>query len=263
MFRHYFKLSRVYFLTILIVINFAAQFAYASQLEAVKQYTQTIPRLKHKVSEVWPLSGGLTNQIYHVKTINGENFVLRVFGEEAAALGINPSQQADIAVRVGELGVGPKVVYLSDDKKYMLIDFVTGNSLTQELYTDGTRKKIMQQLRKMHEHGNFNTAFDPFKTATAFRQIALSKPIDTRASFPVADMDKAHLIIQQIKNVISHHSKRFMRYGHNDLHCGNILVDPRSGAVALIDLDYAGLSDLFFDLAIFANSLNLNPEEAT
>jgi thiamine kinase len=256
------NLLRSLLVTIFIATNLNISFAYADQIEDAKQYAQTIPQLHGQVVEIVPLSGGLTNLIYLVKTQNNQRYILRVFGTEAASLGIDPAQQAATAVVLGEIGVGPKVLYISPDKKKMLVEFATGKPLTKDTYTATVRDNLAKKIRILHEKGNFNNTFDPFKSAAEFRKTALQKSPEIIATFPMADLDTAQQRIQQIQLVMERQSQQFIRSGHNDLHSGNILLDVKSGDIALIDLDYAGRSDLFYDLAILANSLDLNAKEA-
>lgn len=256
-----FNLIRCLLMAALIAANLNINNVYADQIEDARQFVKAIPQLQGQHVEIVPLSGGLTNLIYKVQTQNGQRYVLRVFGTEAASLGIDPAQQAATAEVLGKLGVGPKVLYVSPDKKQMLVEFAAGKPLTKEVYTGTVRNTLARKIRVLHEQGKFSTEFDPFKTADAFRSTALQKSPDIIATFPNADLDRAQQIMRQIQLVMKSHSPQFTRAGHNDLHCGNILFDADNAKLALIDLDYAGRADLFYDLAILANSLELNSNE--
>lgn len=256
-----FNLMRCFFMAALIAANLNINYVYADQIDDARHFVKAIPQLQGQHVEIVPLSGGLTNLIYMVKDQNDARYVLRVFGAEAASLGIDPEQQAATATVLGKLGVGPKVLYVSPDKKQMLVEFASGKPLTKEAYTEPVRNALAKKIRVLHEKGKFNTEFDPFKTADAFRNTALQKSSEIIATFPNADLDRAQQRIRQIQHVMKSHSPQFTRAGHNDLHCGNILFDADNAKIALIDLDYAGSADLFYDLAILANSLELNPHE--
>ncbi len=238
-------------------------FAHATtDLDNARVFVKAIPQLQRKRVEVVPLSGGLTNLIYLVKAQNDERYILRVFSLEAESLGIDPAQQADTTMILGKLGIGPKVLYISPDKRQMLIEYAAGEPLTKEAYTPSVHDTLAKKIRVLHDEGNFTTEFDPFNSAAEFRNTALQKSAEIIAKFPQSDLDKAQQLIHKIQKVIAQHSRQFNRSAHNDLHCGNILFDMDRAEIALIDLDYAGRADLFYDLAILSNSLTLNDQEA-
>jgi thiamine kinase-like enzyme len=257
-----FNLMRSILVSILIATNLNIGCAYADQIADAKQYAKAIPQLHGQKLEVAPLSGGLTNLIYLVKTDNNDKYVMRVFGSEAESLGVDPAQQAATAVVLGDIGVGPKVLYVSADKKKMLVEFAAGKPLSRAVYTESVRDALAAKIRTLHDKGNFSVEFDPFKSATKFRNSALNKSPEIISTFPISDLAHAQEIMCQIQHIIKQHSQRFKRSGHNDLHCGNILFNPANATIALIDLDYAGSADLFYDLAILANSLELNSNES-
>ena len=102
-----------------------------------------------------------------------------------------------------------------------------------------------------HDGAPISGTFDSFRVVEAYRQTALARGGEVPAAY-----DDAHAIAAQIEA---------QRAGappvpcHNDLLTANFLVE--GDAIRIVDWEYAGMGDRFFDLANFSINLELDPSQ--
>jgi thiamine kinase-like enzyme len=198
------------------------------------------------VERPWPgrkaritaLSGGITNRNYRVD-VNGSSFVLRVGGNDTNLLGIDRGIEHAASLRAAEVGVGPQVIAFVKPEGWLVTRFIDGRSMPpEEIRTPKGISRVAGAMRKVHDAEPIPGRFDAHAVVDQYREEAQKHGVWIPAEFAHAQ----------------HASERIRRARgpqpqvpcHNDLLNANFLDD---GAIRIVDWEYAGMGDRFFDLA--------------
>ena len=201
------------------------------------------------VERLWPgkhalvaeLGGGITNRNYKVD-VEGESFVLRMGGAKTSLLGIDREVECEAAERAFDVGVGPEVVAFIPEEAWLVCRFVDGRSIPIESMRDPrTLARVAAALRRFHEAEPIPGQFDAWQVVDSYRALAL----EHGAAIP-AQFDAARSFAERIRARLG--SGELVPC-HNDLLNANFLDD---GDVRIVDWEYAGMGDRFFDLANFS-----------
>jgi len=187
---------------------------------------------------VTALSGGITNHNYRVD-VNGVSFVLRVGGNDTKLLGINRTVEHAASLRAAEIGVGPEVVAFVESKGWLVTRFIDGRPVPpEELRTPEGIRRVAAVLRKVHEADAIPGRFDAHVVVEQYREEAKKHGVWIPAEF-----DHAHHASERIRRA---RGPQPQVPCHNDLLNANFLDD---GQLRVVDWEYAGMGDRFFDLA--------------
>lgn len=196
------------------------------------------------------LSGGITNRNYRLDAERGA-FVMRVAGAKTEWLGIDRAIEFACASEAHRIGIGAEVVAYLQQHKATLMRFVpNAKTLTVETATQPTlMRRIVDVLKKTHNAPSFSSRFDPFQTVRDYHALALKHGVEFPNSLP-------HVFSRmgEIESALQLHAKSCPC--HNDLLPGNFLDD--GDKLWLIDWEYAGNGNPFFDLGNFAVNLELD-----
>lgn len=198
------------------------------------------------------LEGGITNRNFRA-TLGGRDVVVRVPGKDTSELGIDRAAEAQAAQAAARLGLGPAVAAVIDDPRCIATEFVPGETMTADSL-QGEREivGVAKILRALHESGeSIGTDFDPFEVIRDHAKRAVARG----ASLP-PEYEGAELLAEEIRLKLTSplHDPVFT---HNDLLPAN-LIRSSDGALHLLDWDYAGMGNRFFDLANFAINAELS-----
>ena len=214
--------------------------------------------LSGAVERVWPgrgvrfevLGGGITNHNAKVE-VGGEVFVLRVAGRDTDLLGIDRSVELAATRAAAERGIGPEVVEFVEPEGWLVTRFISGATPPLEHMRDAAMlERVASALRAFHDGPAIPGTFDSFRVVEAYRETALARGGAIPDSY-----EKAHGIAGQIER---------RRGGtapvpcHNDLLNANFLDDGER--LRIVDWEYAGMGDRFFDLANFSINHELDVE---
>jgi thiamine kinase-like enzyme len=201
---------------------------------------------------VEPLGIGIANRNFKV-SVGGEDFVLRIGGRDPKLLGIDRRAEHAASVAAAELGVAPEVVAFVEPEGYLVTRYVPGTPLEPELARDrDTIATVARLLRRVHGRVQVPARFDPFRVVEAYRATAAAHGIVVPAIY-----NRAKAIADMIERLIPPHPEVLC---HNDLLNANVISDP-DGRIWIVDWEYAGMGDRFFDLATFAVSHGLDEED--
>jgi thiamine kinase-like enzyme len=199
-----------------------------------------------------PLSGGITNCNYRID-VGEEAFVLRIAGTDTALLGINREYEYAANLAAGRLGVAPEVYYFIRPEGYLVTRFMPGRPiLPDEMRQPENIRRVMDTLRKVHSMADIPGAFNAFGT--------IQKYADTAHQYQVVfpqNYDLLNVHVQEAEKALLAHADRSCPC-HNDLLNGNFITN---GRLTLLDWEYAGMGDLFFDLANFSDHHDLTNEQ--
>ncbi|HUR84211.1 MAG TPA: phosphotransferase [Solirubrobacteraceae bacterium] len=199
------------------------------------------------------LEGGITNRNYRVR-FGERDAVVRLCGEQAAALGIDRRTEAIATQRAADLGIGPEVLVRLEDDDVLVCGFVTGAAMTAA-GVRGRLGEIARALRAFHETPPLPTAFDVYELIARQRAIAGVLPADYEALLATA---------ARIRHAFGDRPDHVPVPCHNDLLAANFLAEPGGGGVRILDWEYAGNNDRCFDLGNLAvnNALDDDEQEA-
>jgi len=211
-------------------------------------------RVDELVRRLWPgqvarveqLGGGLTNHNFKV-TVGGEDFVVRIKGKDTELLGIDRRSEHGAAVVAAEIGVGPEVVAFVEPEESLVTRFVPGSPIEpDEIRAGETIARVARALRTIHDGPPIPGRFDAFRVVEAYRDTVLANGRPEPANY-----GHAKTIADRIEAALG---PREARPCHNDLLTANFIAD--GGRIWIVDWEYAGMGDPFFDLG----NLSVNNE---
>jgi thiamine kinase-like enzyme len=215
---------------------------------ALEAAIRAVPGWSELVVEHGPL-GGTTNRNVRVD-VDGEPFVVRLFEGEASLLGIDREAEVAAARSAAAAGVGPEVVAWLPDRGAMVSRFVTGRPLAAEDLRDGPLlAAVVGTLRAFHACPPLRTSFDVFRVVERYRRLAADRGVPS----PAAALE-ARGTIDRIEAAL-HRAPVAPVPCHNELMGENVVIDD--GRVWLLDYEYAGMGDPFFDLGDLAAANDL------
>ena len=206
--------------------------------------------LEAAVARVWPgrdarfevLGGGITNHNLKVE-VDGELYVLRVVGKNTDLLGIDRSVELAATGAAAAVGVGPVVVAFIEPEGWLVTRFIEGKTPSVERMREPEMlARVAEALRSFHDSRAIPGSFDSFRVVEIYRETALGRG----RSIPDA-YERAHEIAQRIE---VKRADAQPRPCHNDLLNANFLDD--GDRLRIVDWEYAGMGDPFFDLANFS-----------
>jgi thiamine kinase-like enzyme len=216
----------------------------------IPELTEVVARLAAVLGPrqggVRPLEGGITNRNYRVN-FGGDEYVVRLPGKDTNLLGIDREAERLATKQAAALGIGPKVASMFEDPPVLVTCFVEGRELTPEgLREQDVLTEVAYGLRAFHDSGlELPTEFHVFDIVRDYADVARSRGGELPEAFDGA-LDRAGEIVKAVGGHPEHQASP----NHNDLLAANFLQAP--GRVVIVDWEYAGMGDPFFDLGNFA-----------
>jgi len=206
-----------------------------------------------------PLSGGITNMNFKIDA-DGKSYVIRLAGEGTDQLGILRDVEYAANFAAGQLGIAPEVVYFIRPENYIVTRFVIGKVIPPDVIKQPDYlARVAKKIRLFHRQGpKLKGEFNVFRRVEMLTKISKSH----NAKFPF-DWD---WIMQKTKEVEIALAKDPYTPTpcHDDLLNLNWLEEEVPGDIGelrLLDWEYAGMGDIFFDLANFSHHHRLNEEQ--
>jgi thiamine kinase-like enzyme len=192
--------------------------------------------------EIEPLGGGITNHNFKV-VIDGEAYVLRIGGKDTELLGIERSVEHAASRAAAELGVGPEVIEFLEPEGYLVTRFVEGREVPpEEMRLPSRIRRAAQTLRSIHEGDPIPGRFDSFRVVEVYRKTAEERGVPIPEDYEWAR--------QQAQAIEQAREDAEVVPCHNDLLNANFLLEGER--LWIVDWEYAGMGDRFFDLANFS-----------
>ena len=196
-----------------------------------------------------PLGGGITNRNFRV-SLDGEVFVLRIGGKDTELLGIDRTAEYRASLVAAELGIGPDVIAFVQPNCFVA-RFIDGRPIPPERMREpGAIAQAARVLRRLHGGPPMPSRFDSFRVVEAYRKTALAHGVADPPRFTWA-----HDIAGEIETA---RGAAEPVPCHNDLLNANLIED--AGGLRIVDWEYAGMGDRFFDLANFSINHELADE---
>ncbi|MCJ7434207.1 MAG: phosphotransferase family protein [Anaerolineales bacterium] len=206
-----------------------------------------------------PLSGGITNLNFKID-VDGKAYVIRLCGENTEQLGICRDVEYAANYAAGQLGIAPDVVYFIEPEGYIVTRFINGKRLLpDEIVKPDNILRVVRKVRLFHRCGpELKSEFNVFRRVEMLTKISKSN----NSKFPF-DWDW----IMQKKDEVERTLLKNLYIPtpcHNDLLNLNWLdedVPGEIGELRLLDWEYAGMGDIFFDLGNFSHHHRLNDDQ--
>jgi aminoglycoside phosphotransferase (APT) family kinase protein len=196
-----------------------------------------------RAATIVPLGGGITNHNFRIG-VGDETFVLRIGGEDTQLLGIDRESEHAASLVAAELGLGPEVVAFLEPEGYLVTRFVVGEVGRVDVGQVGAA------LRRLHDGSAIPSRFDSFRVVEAYRAIAEERGVAIPPPFR-----RASAVAHRIEE---HRRGASILPCHNDLLNANFIGD--GSRLWIVDWEYAGMGDPFFDLGNFAVNHELDAE---
>jgi len=192
-------------------------------------------------ASVVPLSGGITNHNFKVE-VRGEAFVLRMGGAQTGLLGIDRQVEHQASLRAAEVGLGPDVAGFFETEGWLVTRFIDGRPIPpEEMRKPETIRRVAAALQKFHDAAPIPGRFDAHEVVEEYRREAEAHGVAIPDAYAAA-----HEMSERIRHV---RGPQPLVPSHNDLLNANFLDD---GDIRIVDWEYAGMGDRFFDLANFS-----------
>jgi len=201
--------------------------------------------------EVEPLGGGITNRNF-VATVDGRRVVVRLPGERTELLCIDRVHEAEAARRAADLGIGPGIAGVLPEVGTLVSDFVVGRHLDPEPFNERIAE-VVPLLQRFHGSGALQGAFPIHRVVEWHARDAAANGVQAPPVYA--------WLHQQSLRIEAAFGRSPMPAVpcHNDLLPGNVLFAD-DGRAWLLDFEYAGMNDRFFDLGNL--SVNCGLDEA-
>jgi thiamine kinase-like enzyme len=177
--------------------------------------------------------------------VDGEVFVVRLEGTRSGRLGIDRHREYGCLVAASRTGVGPEVLYCRPEEGILVTRFIDGRRLTaEETGRQEMIERIVRSLHLYHDGPAFQGVFSPFPILEEYRRTAqaLGAPLPD-------DLGSMYERAAEIRAALQQ-DRPASRPTHNDLWSPNFIDD--GDLVRILDWEYAGMGDVYFDLANFA-----------
>jgi thiamine kinase-like enzyme len=223
----------------------------------IDEILQRVPQWHGRTDlQVSRLSGGITNQNYRVD-VGGKSFVLRVGGANTELLGIDRRYERAANTAAAAADLAPEVLYFIEPEGYLLARFISGKPITpDEMRQPATIREAAKILQRIHALRPIPGAFSPFRVVEDYHQLAEARGV---SAWPE---DYAWLL-ERMRAVEAAFGRdpNFPVPCHNDLLNENFLREAETGRVVVLDWEYAGMGDSYFDLANLAAQQRFGDEQ--
>jgi thiamine kinase-like enzyme len=216
-------------------------------------------RVEEMVERVWPgrdaaievLGGGITNRNFKV-TLDDGAYVLRVGGKDTELLGIDRRAEYEASLAAAAVGVGPEVVAFIEPEGYLVTRFLEGTVVEQEaIRSPEPLRRVVQSLRAVHSGPPIPARFDSFRVVETYAITAVGHGVNIPAGYDGARETAS--LVERARGPAAE------RPCHNDLLTSNFVDDGTR--IRIVDWEYAGMGDVFFDLANFSVNNGLSGDQ--
>lgn len=203
------------------------------------------------------LSGGVTNLSFEIRSSSG-HYILRIPGKGTNEF-INRSDEIANMRAASVLGFVPEILYSNPSSGIIISRFVENNipMAVKDLSDPERREKIAKTLLGVHRSGITGlNEFDIVKTQEEYKQVLramrVSMPEELEKYIPILDRMMERLFEKYPKELV---------LCHGDPKLNNFLLDHEK--MWLIDWEYSGMADKYFDLVNLTMTDNLSKQEET
>jgi len=216
---------------------------------------QRVPDIAGRELTLTALSGGITNRNFRIDAAGtSERWVIRLAGNDTHLLGISREVEHAATVAAAGVGVGPEVTAFIRPEGYLVTRFIVGSPVSDEaVHQSATLLRVADSLRRIHDGPAIPGLFVPLRIVEAYRALALARGVRIPPEYEVAAATGRRIELALLSNPLE------LRPCHNDLLNANFIDD--GARIRIIDWEYAGMGDPFFDLGNFSINHELSADE--
>jgi thiamine kinase-like enzyme len=213
-----------------------------------------VPELGALDGEPVPLQGGITNRNY-VASLGGVRYVVRLPGKDTGLLEIDRAAERAANEAAARAGVGPEVAAMLEDPPCLVTRFLEGTEMSAaQLREPAALAEVAALLAALHGGGErVGSAFSGFRIVETYADTARARGGELPPGY-----DRAHASAQRIEAAFeaAEGAGALGAAGHSPVLCHDDLLAAnflRSGeGIRIVDWEYAGMGDRWFDLGNFA-----------
>jgi thiamine kinase-like enzyme len=202
------------------------------------------------------LGGGITNHNFRAR-FGGREVVVRLPGNDTELLGSDRPGEREANSLAAAVGVAPAVLAYLDDPVVLVTEFVEGPTMeAEELREPRALEAVAAALRKIHGCGQIDARFDAFRLVEDYAAATRSRGGEVPGAY-----ERAHAAAARIEAAPALDGGAAVLC-HDDLLAANFIDTPEG--IRIVDWEYAGMGNRWFDLGNFAvnNELGAAEEEA-
>jgi thiamine kinase-like enzyme len=217
----------------------------------------TVERLEAQLGtaegEPTVLGGGITNHNFRAR-FGGREVVVRLPGNDTELLGSDRSGERESNRLAAAAGVAPEVLAVLEDPVVLVTAFVEGPTLkAADLRAPAALAEVAAALRRVHGCSAIEARFDVFRLVEDYAAATR----DRGGAVPAA-YELAHAAAARIESAPAL-SGNDPVLCHDDLLPANFIATP--DGIRIVDWEYAGMGNRWFDLGNFAVNNELGPAE--
>ena len=222
-------------------------------MSVIEEVVTKIPDWDGKQITITPLSGGLTNSNFKVE-VDGNPYFVRVPGASTELLAVNRDNEYHNSKAAYQAGVGPKVLYHLPEYDVMVLEFLSGKTMSKESLNEaGMPTRMAQAIKKLNEGPRFLLDFNMFRLTEYYLGLCKEREI----KIPDGYLDGMTTVrrIEQAMNVNPLNAVPC----NNDLLAENYIDDGKQ--LWLIDYEYSGNNDPTFELGNTCQEMQFNDDQ--
>jgi thiamine kinase-like enzyme len=215
-----------------------------------------VPDWRTHEPSVTPIEAGRTNRNFRVE-VSGAAFFVRLSDEDTALLGIDRTAEYEAAIDAAAAGIAPEVVARIPEHNCLITRWVPGEPLDEgDMEQAAVLEDVARVVRTIHAGPRLPSSFDAFRIVEDYRRIAQERGVAVPDSF-----ERARRRTERIEEAFAEAPVPECPC-HNDLLADNFLRGD--DGFWLVDYEYAGMGDPFFDLGNLSinNGLSEDSQEA-
>jgi thiamine kinase-like enzyme len=222
--------------------------------ELARIVQRLVPELGEPAGDPQPLEGGITNRNFRI-SLGEKEYVIRVPGKDTSLLEIDRGAELAANRKASELGVAPPVAAALDDPVCIVTEFVVGDEMSSEdLRKGGVAARVAQALRRFHNSGlELTTDFDSFRIVEIYADRARARGVQIPPEY-----EQSHARATEIEAALTGPEHDPVPC-HDDLLAANFISD--GDHIWVVDWEYAGMGNRYFDLANFAINNELDDSQ--
>ena len=216
---------------------------------------QRIPEIAGRELTLTALTGGITNRNFLVVAEGtSDRWVIRLAGNDTYLLGISREVEHAATVAAAGVGVGPEVTAFIRPEGYLVTRFIEGSRVSDEqAHHPETLRRVADSLRRIHDGPAIPGLFIPLRIVEVYRGLAEARGVPIPPEYELAAAISRRIDLACLTAQLP------MRPCHNDLLNANFIDD--GVRIRIVDWEYAGMGDPFFDLGNVSINHELTAEE--
>jgi len=222
-------------------------------MSIIEEVVAKIPEWEGKNVSISPLSGGLTNSNFKVE-VDGTPYFVRVPGASTELLAIDRDNEYHNTKAASEAGVAPRIFHHLPEYHVMVIEFLSGKTMSKEsLNQPGQPTRMAQTIKRLNAGPRFLLDFNMFRLTEYYLSLCLDRDIKVPDGYL-----KRMPTIQRIAGAMNVKPLATVPC-NNDLLAENYIDDGKQ--LWLIDYEYSGNNDPTFELGNTCQEMQFNDDQ--